>query len=162
MTNLKRKFEELEYGEDKWCNPPRNRIGAVENCPTPEYQNIEAVQVAQLNLRVASLEREVQDLKNEQQSSSPRHEERSQQAAIFDPKIISVVKVTQELFSGSTIEIETESDPMEPENEFVVVKVSCKGELQEILKKEMEWNRKLDKSEPGYSGRIRLLVVPFK
>jgi len=122
------------------------------------YQNTEADQVVQLASRLTSLEREVQELKEDLKGSFEDPETPPNLPA--DTAISSIVRLTQELFAESKVEIETEADPEEPEIEFMVVKVSCHGDLKEILAKEMEWIRRVNASEFGGSGRVRLLVSP--
>jgi hypothetical protein len=84
----------------------------------------------------------------------------TQRGQLSNPTISSIVRVTEELFAGSTIEVETEVDPSEPDHAIVVFKVSCSGELEELLAREMEWNRRVREADLSYSGQLRLLVSP--
>lgn len=113
--------------------------------------------------RIAALESQVQQLSSELRDIKALivgHPASVQRGQFSDPKISTVVQLTEELFAGSRIEVETEVDPSEPDRPFVVFKVSCSGELDELLAREMEWNRRVREADSGYSGQLGLLVSP--
>lgn len=72
----------------------------------------------------------------------------------------SVVQVTESIFPESTIEIEVEADPSEPDLPFVVFKVYSGGRIDELLSKETEWNRRVRDADSDYPGQLRLLICP--
>jgi len=70
------------------------------------------------------------------------------------------VQITESLFPESRIEVEMEADPSEPDHPFVVFKVSCGGEMDELLSKETKWSRRVREADSEDPGQLRLLICP--
>lgn len=85
-----------------------------------------------------------------------------ERADLSDSKITSVVEITESLFPESTIEVEMEADPSEPDFSFFVFKVNCSGEIEELISKETEWNRRVRAADSEYSAQLRLLICPVE
>lgn len=78
-----------------------------------------------------------------------------------DPCILDLIKVTEELFPGSP-EIESESDPSDPDQRFVVLTVRFKGDVRAAIAQQLEWHERVSHLKEGSSGQLRLNVVTIE
>ena len=93
------------------------------------------IQIIQLESRMRILEEKVDELyKNEFTT-------------------ILIVKMTEELFEDGKITIETLDSNL-------VFNVSCNGSLKGLLEKEKEWNQRVQRIEPKFYNKLRLVVCP--
>lgn len=145
---------------------PRNRLTTVEADPTPAFPPAVAAERARDKLRLAAMERRIRDLERKYESLLAfvtGHPTVERRGSLVDPKIETVVQITEELFEGGTIEIEREHEPDDPgDSPFVVFRVQCSGALKEMVAKEKEWNRRVREARSGHSGQLRLLVCPVE
>lgn len=79
--------------------------------------------------------------------------------AAFEPTLLNVIAVTQELFPGSAPEIERMADPEDAEHPFVVVTVQWAGDPRASVEKRLEWHRRVSRACVGMPGGIRLSMV---
>ena len=109
--------------------------------------------VEDLEKRLSNLEEQVRIL-SPSLSSHFTEPDRSN-SVLFD-----VLAVTESLFPcAPTLEMMT--DPAEPQIRFVVINVEGRGDLNELLEKQIEWHRRLDALNIDYSGQFRLCVAPI-
>lgn len=116
------------------------------------------VHVAELERRIATLERDNRELRCEIQRIQA-HSAR-QQSELDDPRLSDVVAVTEQMFG--TPEINVLCDPEDPDISFVVFTVKCGGEVKDIVARRIEWHDRVGAIPPGRSGRFRLSIVPLR
>lgn len=75
------------------------------------------------------------------------------------PLLDRILEMTAELFPGKAI-LRQDVDPEEPSMVAYVVEVDATGELEEIVDRQMEWHRRMDRIDWATSDRLRLLVFP--
>ncbi|QDV17700.1 hypothetical protein Pan153_23540 [Gimesia panareensis] len=164
---------ENSFDDDFSCSHvQRNRLTHPEINPTLVYSPHQAAEKVKNDLKIAGLERKIAELEWEIKDLDQKYFELSsllrgqpeikKQDSDSDPKILSVISITEDLFEKSKIVVEREHDPDEEGSDFVIFNVSCQGDLKEILKKEKEWNRRVQEAESGHSGQLRLIVCPVE
>lgn len=125
--------------------------------PTPEL----AAQMVRQNLRIAELERQVYELRARARDALPQDQRAvtSVRAKEYDPRLADVLRMTQELFPGA-VTTEVVDDPENPDNSFVVFRVSSPDAIQDIAERRIEWHTRLRRLPPGSSGSFRLSINP--
>lgn len=68
----------------------------------------------------------------------------------------AILKMTEEVFPGGTIEVEEAVDPEIAGDPYLVVMVATPGEIEEIVAKHSEWHRQLRKVAPQTASSYRL------
>tara|TARA_R110002096_G_scaffold265973_1_gene459592 strand:- start:15 stop:527 length:513 start_codon:yes stop_codon:yes gene_type:complete len=167
-NELKKHYRSLgnTFDDELFCGQiQRNRLESQEINPTPVYSPFQAAEEAKKVLQFAELERKVKYLErkyHELSSLIDCHTAVKYRGFLVDPKISTIVSITKELFTKTVISVDVEQDPDEDDSDFVIFNVSCKGDLNEILEKEIEWNRRVQEAESGHSGQLRLNVCPVE
>lgn len=125
---------------------------------------IEAAEQIRERYRISRLEREVEQLRNEvvelRNAVCKRHEEQSNGTSPTDPCLLDLVRVTEEIFPGSIL-IETERDPSDDDSSMVMISVNATSlEIDEIINRQLKWHELVRSMPSGYSGQLRLNVMP--
>lgn len=128
-----------------------NSVNPLETSLT----DVQAQSFVHLERRVAELEcatREIQSELRHLRNSRPC------QSADTDPRLLTVIAVTEEMFG--TPEITVMCDPEDTDTTFVVFTVRAKGENPGLIDKRIEWHERINAIPPGCSGHFRLSIVP--
>jgi hypothetical protein len=131
--------------EGVWSSAWPNLMGSAQLTPAGEIEL--------LKMKIAAMEAELKDIKaalNRDQSRPHSREDA--------PCLAEVVKLTQDMFGSVEIATERESD--EIGESVVIFTVRPIGEPDELVKKRVEWHRKVRQIKPGDSGSLRLSIVP--
>jgi hypothetical protein len=71
----------------------------------------------------------------------------------------SVKRISQELFPGP-YSCSDESDPEFPDDTYVVISVESTGDLQDVVRRRVEWHERIRDLAPGLFGKLRLSISP--
>ncbi len=132
--------------------------GRVAQNPVALAQQMRSLfRIKQLEQSVEKLERQVSELKV---GISDKSIGIQIEGFTSDPSLMEVVRATEELFC-SPITIETQCDPSD--NDSVVVMLTVRAlnlDFDEIIDRQLKWHERILSAKPGYSGQLRLHVVP--
>lgn len=126
--------------------------------PVAAAQQVRSLfRIKQLEICVEELQREIRELRTAIAEKVPQA---SPKLVSQDPSILEVVLATERLFNGP-IKIETLCDPSDGDTEMVMLTVQTRDlTFDQIIDLQLEWNRIVLAAQPGYSGQLRLQVVP--
>lgn len=76
------------------------------------------------------------------------------------PILPELVRLTEEMFPGSPVNIEVEADPEEPESPFVVVSVHSRESAKQIVARQAVWHERISHLQSESATSLRLCVYP--
>jgi hypothetical protein len=78
----------------------------------------------------------------------------------LDDQAQAIRTITEKLFPPGALEVQSQSDPDEPVNEYWVLDVQAEGEIADVIAREREWHMEVSRAIPGDSSWLRLCVYP--